>query len=256
MSGMLLLASKPRREREVKSLFGFGRRPVGIGIVVDQPAEIPSFSSACRTLRTGMPSKVPIARRSWSPVTMPSAPAPSAQARIWTSSGSRNAAGTGMVGPSTISDAARKRETISCGLRPRWANRLWNRSRWSTCSNSARTAPEAHSMAAPSSRASNKREGFPCHSVPDTNTFISTTSFTRAPFRPGSLYLGIDLVRGQRLARRGPDLIQGHSQSLPSAPAPHFLSQQFRHPAVLQQPHLARLLNQSLGQIQLNRDTH
>jgi hypothetical protein len=39
-------------------------------------------------------------------------------------------------------------------------------------------------------------EGFPLHSEPDTSTFTSTTSFTRAPLGPGGPYFGANLVRG------------------------------------------------------------
>jgi len=159
-------------------------------------ADIPSFSSACRTVRIGMPSKAAIESRSLSPVTIASAHAPIAQASTWMSSGSRKAEGTGMAGPSTTSAAVWKREIISRALWPLCANRFWNCSRWSTSSNSAMTRAEAQSVAEPSSSASTNREGFPFHNEPETSTLLSTTNFTRAPLCPGRFYFGANLVHG------------------------------------------------------------
>ncbi len=99
-----------------------------------------------------------------------------------------------MAGTSTISAAARKREMISRALWPLRSNRFWNFFLWSTSSNSAMTEAEAQSVAEPSSSASTNREGFPRHSDPDTSTFISTTSFTRAPLCPGGLYFSANLI--------------------------------------------------------------
>ncbi len=203
-----------------------------------------------------MPSKVSMERISRSPVTIALAHAPTAQASTWMSSGSRNAEGKGMAGPSTISAAARKREIISRALWPLCSNLVRNFSRWITSSNSAMARAEAQRVAEPSSSASTNREGFPLQSEPDTSTFISTTSFTRAPLRPGGPYFSANLVHSQWFARHGTNLLQHLPQFLPGAPAAHFVGQQFRHPTVVQQAHLARLPDDPFGQIQFNGHTH
>ena len=63
--------------------------PFPFGTCGNQITEIPSFSSACRTVRIGMPANVSNESRSSSPVTIASASAPTAQISTWRSSGSR-----------------------------------------------------------------------------------------------------------------------------------------------------------------------
>jgi hypothetical protein len=88
------------------------------------------------------------------------------------------------------------------------------------------------------------------------STFTSTASFTRTPLCPGGLYFGANLVHGERFARHGTNLVQDLFQFLSGVPAAHFLGQQFRHPTVVQQTHLARLPDESFGQIQFNGNAH
>ncbi len=89
------------------------------------------------------------------------------------------------------------------------------------------TKPEAQSVAKPSSSASTNREGFPLHNAPDTSTFTSTTSFTRAQLRPGGLYFGANLVHAKRFTRHGTNLVQRLLQFPPGVSAAHNVASNF-----------------------------
>jgi len=82
------------------------------------------------------------------------------------------------------------------------------------------------------------------------------TSFTRSPFGTDGLYLSVYLVQGRRFSRQGTNLVQHLFQLLSGIPATHFFGEQFRHSTTFQQTHLARLPDESFGQIQFNRDAH
>ena len=85
---------------------------------------------------------------------------------------------------------------------------------------------------------------------------VSTTAFTPPPFLPDSIYFGLDFLHAHRLARLAVDMVKHLPELFPGSSTPQFIAKQFPEPLRFQQPISARLFDQRIWKIQLNRDAH
>jgi len=150
-----------------------------------------------------MPRKSPSTNKSLSPVTIRSAGTAAAHERIARSSGSRSLSGCSISIGVTSWQALRNLETRSDGVSPFDARRCWNFGAERVDSNSSRSSGEVKIVNFESKPASRKRAGVPLQRKPETNVFVSTTTFTRSAAGPDAVYLGLDCLGRWRFARDG-----------------------------------------------------
>lgn len=142
----------------------------------------PNLLSACSTRMIGMPWNVLRTSRSLSPVTIASAPAPTAAAKIFRSFGSRSK-GTLDSSAGAIRRPSRWYRCITSDTVVPWpANRAANSFRPSTAPNSMMISAERQSVPGALNTAFTRCAGDPLQSVPEIRRLVSTTSFPRVSF--------------------------------------------------------------------------
>jgi hypothetical protein len=166
-------------------------------------AAMPSRRKASTAVMIGMPWNDCIASKSSSPETMASARAATAHSITGRSSLSRSSGGSGSTGVEAMMTLSASFLESWSGVVARPVKRGRNFGREMTSANSASNSGDDTNATRPLSTTSSSRAGGPSHREPEIRTLVSTTSFTRAPFRPDDVHLALDFLRCERLARLG-----------------------------------------------------
>ena len=85
---------------------------------------------------------------------------------------------------------------------------------------------------------------------------LSTTTLTPPPLLPYGIHFGLNLLQGHRFVGHGMQLFQHLAEFPPRTLAPQLVSQPISEPGRFQQSRRTRLIDEGVGQIELNRDTH